>query len=256
MAVSSKSYYANGYNGTPQAVSEVDINSNSENPKFNLGFACVDSVGNVYRYAQFGATISAGELASQDLSESSLVDTDNICAAAAIGATSATITLASTTVDQFKGGMLCITDDAGEGYQYVIKGNTVADASNLVILSLESPLKVALTTASDIAIIGNRYSNLEAATTTDADPVGRATSTVAVAGYFGWVQTKGRGTILQDGTVTVGGILTLSDGVAGAVQALGGGGTTVGALITEPLIGRCVIAGDNTGQCVADFNLE
>lgn len=256
MAVSTSNYFSYSNAGVPATGAEVDIYQVDSTPKYPLGFKIERGDGNVYRYAHIGAATAAGLLVAQDISESSVVDTDNVCAAAAIGAKQVTITLASTTEDQFAGAYLHTTDDTGEGYQYRIKGNTAADASNLVILYLADPIQVALDTTTDIAIVGSIYSNLEAATAgTDNVAVGVTCKVFSTAGW-GWILTKGITPILQDGTIVIGGIVALSDGVAGAVHAMGGGGATVGDLISEPLIGSCVHAGDNTGYGSFKINLE
>ena len=72
---------------------------------------------------------------SQDVSATSLAETDNIVIAAAngfdpaAGSTQFQITLASITADQYAGALLQITDDAGEGIQYRIKSNSATDAT-------------------------------------------------------------------------------------------------------------------------------
>ena len=128
----------------------------------------------------------------------------NSCTAAAIGATSVTITTTGSAffggsagviaANRLAGGYLCITDDAGEGYQYRIKSHTAGTASASVTFTLYDGLVVALTTASDVFFIGPRY-ELCVLGTDLLPPVGIAM--VAATGgtntrteYF-WVQTKG-----------------------------------------------------------------
>jgi len=59
------------------------------------------------------------------------------------------------------------------------------------------------------------------------------------ANYYAWVQTRGIATVLSDGAVAIGVNLTLSDGVAGAVQ--------LKDAETEPLVGYACFASDDTG---------
>ena len=69
------------------------------------------------------------------------------------------------------------------------------------------------------------------------------------SGYYGWVQTTGMAIILADGTIAVGDNLTLSDGVAGAIQ--------LKDAETESLIGAAAYAPDTTGHCgVRLYGLE
>ena len=107
----------------------------SSTPKYPVGQIVELSNGNRYRYGYTGAAIAAGLLVSQDLSATSLVETDNIVIAAASGFDPAAgskqfqITLASVTLDQYSGALLQITDDAGEGHQYRIKSNSATGAT-------------------------------------------------------------------------------------------------------------------------------
>ena len=203
--------------------------------------------GRRFRYAYFASATNAGLLVSQDVSATAVVETDNIATAAAIGATQVILTdsgtLGSATADQYAGGYLHTTDDAGEGYTYRIMGNT-APSSNAVNFSLYDPLVIALTTASDVAITGSLWYNVCAAGYKDSAftdyIVSGVTNRVMQANYYGWVQTMGVCTILSDGTPAIGDNLTLSDGVAGAVQ--------IKDAETEPLIGQALFASDNTGH--------
>ena len=199
--------------------------------------------GRRFRYAYFASATNAGLLVSQDVSATAVVETDNIATAAAIGATQVILTdattLGSATADQYAGGYLHTTDDAGEGYTYRIMGNTAA-SSNAVTFSLYDPLVIALTTASDVAITGSLWYNVHGATAGTDYLASGVTNRVMQANYYGWVQTMGVCTILSDGTPAIGDNLTLSDGVAGALQ--------IKDAETEPLIGQALFASDNTGH--------
>ena len=84
--------------------------------------------GRAFRYAYFAAATNRGLLVSTDISATSVVEIDGKCTAASAGAAEVTITasttLGSATADQYAGGYLHITDDAGEGHQYRSRGNT------------------------------------------------------------------------------------------------------------------------------------
>ena len=206
------------------------------------------SDGRVFRYGKTAAAVAAGLLVSQDLSATSVVETNNIVIAAAngfdpaAGSSQLQITLASATKDQFAGALLQTTDDAGEGYQYRIKSNSATDAttSGKVDIYLFDAIKVTLTTATDIAIVGGLWYDVVGATAATDYVVAGVTTTAMTSGYYGWFQTAGIATILADGTIAVADNLTLSDGVAGAVQ--------LKDAETEPLIGYAAYAPDNTGH--------
>lgn len=203
--------------------------------------------GRRFRYAYFAAAANAGLLVSQDISATCVVEVDDKATAADIGATQVILTdagtLGSATADQYAGGYLHTTDEAGEGYTYRIMGNTAA-SSNAVTFSLYDPLVIALSTSSDVAITGSLWYNVRAAgydgsAWTDYIVSG-VTNRVMQASYYGWVQTTGVCTILADGTPAIGDNLTLSDGVAGAVQ--------LKDAETEPLVGQATFAPDTGGH--------
>jgi len=225
---------------------------------YPLGYRVALADGRVFRYAHFGAATNRGFLVSQDLSETSVVDTDNvmIAPASAVTTTDGTInnrfieiTLASVTADQFAGGYLLTTDDTGEGYTYRIKGNTATGnpATGNFRVELYDPLAIAIDTTTDFAIVGNMYHDVEVATAATDIAVSGVAVAVAAADDFGWVQTWGVCGVYTDGTIAVGDQVSLSDGVAGEVQVYGGGGTTGADLLAEQIVGYCIDAGDDTG---------
>lgn len=60
---------------------------------------------------------------------------------------------------------------------------------------------------------------------------------------------------LADGAIAVGHMTTLSDSETGTVQPMGGGGSGVGDLITEPYIGDALYAGDDNGGVGVNLKL-
>ncbi len=270
MAIDTNSYFSNAVQGMTQVGADYNIYEHNETPKYQLGTRIKRQDGNEYVYVQFSqdADMNPGVLCAVDASESSVADTDNVIVAPAsaqtttdgtLGSKFVEITLASVTANQYAGGYFVTTDDTGEGYTYRIKGNTATGnpASGNFRLELHDALVVALDATTDFAIQGCLYANVEIATAaTDVALAGVNVKLVDVSETgenYGWVQTKGVCGILQDGTIAIGDIVTLSDGVNGAVQVGGGGGTSVADLVAEQYIGTCLIAGDNTGHGV--FNI-
>lgn len=256
MAFSALSYHNNASPGEIQ-LSKFNLFASDTTPKFAIGTRVSLSDGRVFRYAHFGAATTAGLLAAQDISESGNGVTDNIIIASASAVTTTDglignrfiqLTLASISANQFAGGYLHTEDGAGQGYTYRIKRNTATGdpASGDIRLELYDPLELAVTTATDIAISGNMWANLEAAVAGTDEMVVGVTVAVQALDDFGWVQTWGPGSVLCDGTNALGSVATLSDGVAGAVQTLAGGGTDVADAITEPIIGFFMHAGTDT----------
>lgn len=243
-------------------------------PKYAVGMAIDTADGKRFRYAQFDANTNRGVLVAQDFSQVSLVDDDNHVIApasatavsfetpkpGALGATVVQITLASITTNQFLGATLVITDGTGIGYSYDVIGNSATDTptTGTIYLFLRQKLQVALDTTTDLAIVANRWNNLEIATSaTDCvvSGVSCATMVVATAAY-GWVQTKGICGVLQDATVpALGAWVMLSSATSGAVTPVQTTGT-VASLSFQALVGQCVDAGDSAGLSSIDLRLE
>lgn len=225
---------------------------------FPIGYKRVFDDGREYRYGYFAAAVNRGVLVGPDRSSNCVVEIDNKATAAAIGATSVILTdagtLSAVTADQFAGGYLHTTDDTGEGYQYRIKSNTAA-SSNAVTFTLYDPLVIAIDTTTDVAITGCQFDELIIASTTDTLVTGVSVINMT-ANYYGWVQVAGIATVLSDGVIPDGAPVTLSDGVNGAVQQLGGGPAAVGDLITEQFVGTACFASDDTGHVGVKLCLE
>ena len=222
------------------------IYAESSTAKFAVGEKLELADGRTFRYGVTAAAIPAGYLVATDASATCHAKLQNKVQAAAgdyspaAGSLKVQIEIASITANQYAGGYLQImtapTTGVGEGIQYRIKSNsaTSATVTNDVDFELYDPIKVALTTASDIMISSNQYNKLVSATTTDILIAG--VSPIAfTSGYYGWFQTSGVATVLMEtnGTAVpaIGDNLTLGDGVAGAVQ--------LQDAYTEPLAGIC-----------------
>ena len=250
--------------GVPTAVGNFDLFESTTAAKLPLGFKVEDVSGNIYRWGHFGAATTSGLVVSQDISESTVADSDNVILAPAscvnttdgtIGSRFVEITLATVTANQYAGGKFITTDDAGEGYTYPIIGNTATDdpASGTIRLELGKPLQVALTAATDFTIIGNPYGNLEPATAaTDFVPVGVALATQAADDY-GWVQTKGTVGIYST-TTGADTIVTAAKGIK--VSAVTAGTVTSATATNDNVFGYCITAPDTTGMGGYKINCE
>jgi len=249
----SNSYvYGPGQIGPKQGIYEVSTTQNA-----SLGSKLIFDDGRVFAYSKANGTAAAGVLVAPDQSVQSVVEVDGACTAAAIGATTVIVdnaALSGVVANQYAGALLQITDDAGEGHQYKIKSNTAA-STNAVTFTLYDGLVVALTTASDVAIVGALSNEVVIATAaTDYAPVG-VTPVAVVDGNYFWRQVDGTALILQDGVVAAGDQLSLSDGVDGAVQVLGGGGTAAADILAEGHVGIALYAGDDTGHVGVKLSL-
>lgn len=203
----------------PQAFPQPLFSSSSV-AQLDLGAKAVDGE-RVFRYVKAGAVaLVPGKLQQ---APAIVANHQNIAvaAAAAVGATSVTVTLGATaaTANQYANGYMIVNDVNGEGHSYKIKSNPAADASASLVVTLEDGIVVALTTSSEVCLIPNSHNGVivNPATPTNS-PVGIAIYPV-VAGEFGWIQTRGPVSALADGAITVGLGIAPSQSVAGSVKA-------------------------------------
>lgn len=219
-------------------LSEQDIRSTSATKNVEFGAVGVTSDGRVYRYAQAGATaLDPGKLAvNADL----VANHTNIAVAeaAAVGAKRVKVTLGATaaTADQYQEGYLTVNDATGEGIQYKIASNPAIGSAQAGYIELDEPIRVALTTSSEVTLKPNTYAGIVISATDQADqPVGVPNVTIPASNY-GWVQTHGECAVLADEAVTKGLALTIGTGVAGAVEALDAAGEFQIGVASEALV--------------------
>lgn len=207
--------------------------SSDTTEQIQLGTRFKDTSGNEYVYAKVGGTsLVAGKLYQ---SPAEITDDENLTpAAAAIGATSVTVTLGSTaaTANKFAGGWLLVTVTPGEGYRYRIASNPAASGAATCVIQLDDPIQVALTTSSRVDLIVNPYNGVVVnPTTATGTPVGVAVDVVA-NGTYGWLLCEGVANVLADGALAVGTNVCASNAVAGALEAQTGVQALVGTAIT------------------------
>ena len=221
------------------------IYEESSTPKHRIGEKLELSDGRVFRYASFAAATGAGLLVSQDISETAIVPTDGKLTAASAGATEVTYTdsgtVGSATLDQYAGGYLHIEDDEGKGFTYRIKSNTAA-SSNAITFTLYDGLQVAVTTATDVAVTGNPYSQVRAALGTANYIVAGVTPIAFTVNYYGWVQPRGVATVLNVGGADIGEALMLGDATDGATEIFDDAAANM-----HPIVGFALYATTTTG---------
>lgn len=199
-----------------------------------LGTKHYASDGRAYRYCKVGGTALVPGKLYQAPAE--VTNHQNLApSAAAVGDTSITVTLGATaaTANQYAEGYAIITVTPGQGYIYKIKSHPAASASASLVVTLEDPIEVALTTSSKVDLVLNPYSGviLSIGGTDTSAVVGVAVNNVASSSY-GWLQVEGVTALLADGAQVVGAAVVASNGIAGAIEDV--------ASTTQAIVGTCV----------------
>ena len=202
----------------PLGAEKATTTTKREHP---LGAVGMTPDGRCFRWAFAGEAIGAGQLVMQKGAVANHDMDLATAAAAAVGATTITVTLGATaaTEDQYEDGAIYINDGAGEGHLYAIRSHPAADASASLVVTLHETVREALTTGTSLSgIIENDYKDVEIY---DADDIagpalGVAPAEVANDEYF-WLQTSGRAAVLIQGTVVNGDAVEASQTTDGAV---------------------------------------
>lgn len=208
--------------GFPQIVG-ADVYSVSSTQANSLGVYAETDDGRGFRYVKVGAVATVPGKVYQGPAE----DTTNLSpsgglsiAAAAIGATSITLTSSVTyaTANGLAGGYVTVLITPGLGQMYKIAGNTAVTAAAGMVITLEDPIRVALTTSSKIGLRANLYNGVVVAPTTMTNSCVGVAPIVQTATYYGWLQTHGMASVLEVGTGTCGTALgVLQGGTEGAL---------------------------------------
>ncbi len=208
-----------------------------------LGDLARTNDGRTFRYAQAGGvTLVPGNLL-QAPAETTAHEVLSV-AAAALGTnvvtTTSTVTL---TANQYAFGYLHVVVTPDIGRIYPIQSHP-AVTSAVVSIVLNSPIDVALTTASKVSLVMNPYFGvIQNPTTATSAPVGVAINGLTNANY-GWIQVGGVASVLCDTTGTVGTSAVASTGTAGAVKTQPAGSSSV----TAAVVGNFYQTGTSTDQ--------
>jgi len=202
----------------PWGAEKATTTTKREHP---LGAVDMTPDGRCFRWAFAGEAIGAGQLVMQKGAVANHDMDLATAAAAAVGATTITVTLGATaaTEDQYEDGAIYINDGAGEGHLYAIRSHPAADASASLVVTLHETVREALTTGTSLSgLIENDYKDVEIYDADDIDgpALGVAPAEVANDEYF-WLQTSGRAAVLIQGTVVNGDAVEASQTTDGAV---------------------------------------
>jgi len=202
-----------------------EIFTEESTQQHNLGSLGVDEYGDRYRYVQAGAVALVTGNLLQEAAEVTNFRSMAVDTAAAIGDSVVSVTLGGTavTANQFQEGQLWVESAAGIGQQFRIKKHEVqTSTTGSCNFTLDRPLKIALTTSSQVSVRKNAYDGViqYPVTTQTGGAVGVALYAQTIA-YYGWIKSGGDCPVLFDtGTNTsneVTGIMP-SAAVAGSVK--------------------------------------
>lgn len=197
-------------------VTPSEIYSSSSTQGTDLGARATTGDGRVFRYVLNGATTVVVGKVYQGSAE----DTTNYnpsgglaVAAAAIGATQVTLTGSLTiALNALAGGFMSVAVTPGQGQMYKVASNTAVSSATGCVVTLEDPIRVALTTSSKVVFQKNPYNGIVVAPATMTSAIVGISVYAITNGQYGWIQTRGPVSCLQTGTGTCGTALGVLQG--------------------------------------------
>lgn len=217
-----------------------ELFSSSATPVHPIGAKATDGEGRIFRYAKAGAVALVAGNVLQAPAEISAHYGCSVLAAA-IGATSITITPGATAGAANLYRYICVDTTPGEGQMIPIKSHPAIVASTAFVATLELPLWVALTTSSKVTLVPNKLSGVIQApiTTLTGTVVGVVTYPLAISEY-GWIGTGGTHPTLVKGTPGPGVAVVSPGSAAGAVVVDGAAAATqvIGSMLVTGVDGK------------------
>jgi hypothetical protein len=185
-----------------------------------------------YVYASAGEAVLAAQL-MESAGNISTEDEDCAVATTAAGATAVTVTFrAAVDKNEYADGFLFVNNGggAGDGFRYRIKSHPAGTAV-AVTLDHEDGLITALTNGTDVVGAAKPLTSgvLQSNTTAVGAAVGVTMNDIA-SGSYGWLQVRGQGVCLIQGTPGAGLGIMRSNGTTGAVELADGSLQTIGAM--------------------------
>ena len=226
--------------GFPGASGELILESSTEKSN-SLGAYMETRDGRGFRYCKNGtvATVAGKVYQGYPLDATNMQPSGGLTPSAnvAIGGTQITISNSITLdKDVLAGGYMSVDVTPGQGYTYRVKGNTLsggtvgsASAGTGVVVTLEDPLVIAITTSSRVIFVKHPYdgvviepgtptANIAGVSTFIIGASVATTATVPGVFYYGWLQTRGACSVLFTGTGVAGkAVGSLSAGTSGSV---------------------------------------
>lgn len=183
----------------------------SATQKHPIGMLRFTEDGRAFRYAKAGEALSPGKVGQMIDAVANHIKQAAPATAAGTKRIGLTVGATAVTEDYYKDGYLQIYDGTttGLGMQYRILSNTACDASGVTYVTLETPLKYALTASDYYSLVANPWSSITQNASLAHGVAGVVPRPVTNAYYF-WIQTGGVACVLNGGGTALGSVLVTS----------------------------------------------
>ena len=191
-----------------------------------VGSLAMHADGSLFAWIEAFEALAVGKLTMQKDNVTGHTSNMAVQAAAAVGATTISLTNASTAItkNQYADGELWINDVDGEGQVWKVLSHPAVGTTATGVFTLHptDSVRVALTVSSQAGLRVNPYKDVELWDADDVDGPALGVMPKALAiDEQGWMRITGTGAVLADGTLVKGNVVVPSNAVDGAVEAAG-----------------------------------
>ena len=225
----------------PVMLAAQDLFTDSTLQVHGLGQRAETTDGRGFRYMKIGAVATvAGKLyqaAAEDTTNMTLSGGHSL-GITALGATTITLTNSITlTANKLAGGYLSVNVTPGAGQLYKIKSNTGVTAAAGMVITLEDPLRVALTASSKVIFLPSPFDGIVITPASATAGIVGVPPAIIAASDYAWIQVSGACSCLFTGTGVAGlMVANLASGTSGScapsVAGSGNIGYNMGTSIT------------------------
>ena len=192
----------------PAFIGTSDLYQSTTTKGAELGQLIYGPHGKAYRYCLAGATLVVGNVTQSKVANTQF-DSMAVAANAAIGDTTIYITNGTTALtvgNEFQDGSAVVSVTPGLGQEFTVTSNSTAIAtSGIITVTLDRPLRVALTAAASKVTLkwSPWYQVIQSPITTQTGVVTGVVIYPITSGEYGWLQTKGVAGVLSDGSTAI-----------------------------------------------------
>lgn len=219
--------------GWPTSLGSDDFSSHTDQ-RHDLGTPGLTKDGREFKYCLAGAVdlVAGNVIQSSAIVTAHLANTPPAVAAQPNGPQSFTYTPGAATgvANQYTNGFMQVDTTPGNGYTYQVLGHAAIASATAFTLNLTDSIQIALTTASRVGLLANRYrSVIQFPVTTATGNYAGIAPCVITAAQYGWLQTGGVASVLIAGTPALGAMVMTPSTAAGSAVIL----TTTNLVVAE-----------------------
>ena len=169
--------------------------------RFTIGTRSITWDGSVHKYVTAGSAFTSYDIGVWNQATIANRTYEAINASSPAGSRTVTINESGITEDQFVSGRLLLFHATGGGSIYTVVGNTVSSESGTVILTLDRPLPVAISSSDSYELYASPFDDIRQGNSGNTRGFWGLPLALLTSGSYGWIKTWGVSFIAPQSTV-------------------------------------------------------